>query len=176
MLSQDCLKSYHEFKMDSKILWEILKFTNFEYYPASCAILKNTWKSCAYFRIYFKNKTNIEHQSKTNPEVINLMSMSCFVKINWNTLNSKRKYTLWGFANKYSKSRSCKTHDRVCCELLFGFSSSLCLSNRILSISFGVGCTWRNRFGSIKRQQFFPINLQFMMIFDEILVYQNEIQ
>ncbi len=27
-------------RMDSEILWEILKFPNFEYYPASCAILE----------------------------------------------------------------------------------------------------------------------------------------
>ncbi len=26
--------------MDSEILWEILKFPNFEYYPAGCAILE----------------------------------------------------------------------------------------------------------------------------------------
>ena len=39
--SGHCLRiegTLHE--MDSEILWEILKFPNFEYYPASCAILE----------------------------------------------------------------------------------------------------------------------------------------
>ena len=31
-----------------------------------------------------------------------------------NTLNSKRKYTLWVSVGKYSKPRSCRTHNRVC--------------------------------------------------------------
>ncbi len=26
--------------MDSEMIWEILKFPNFEYYPADCAILE----------------------------------------------------------------------------------------------------------------------------------------
>ncbi len=32
--------AHHTLLMDSEILWEILKFPNFEYYPAGCAILE----------------------------------------------------------------------------------------------------------------------------------------
>ncbi len=34
------MASVHLSIMDSEILWEILKFPNFEYYPAGCAILE----------------------------------------------------------------------------------------------------------------------------------------
>ncbi len=39
-LFDQALTCFCLYKMDSEILWEILKFPNFEYYPAGCAILE----------------------------------------------------------------------------------------------------------------------------------------